>query len=157
MMKCLRNCLVALVATLVLGACASVPGQFNGLGSDVMTMMVVYRTDDQPLTRGQYETVVAVAKKMGARVGLQLSSSFEAGATGGALGALGGSFDSSGASYGFVGIVGALATYSFAKAFVVAEATEYALRDDENPEFKKIHVSPAFVRSGNTESGPATR
>lgn len=153
-MKKVLHC-IAILAMLGLSACASVPGQFNGLGSDMMTMMVVYRTDDEPLTKSQYDAVVKIAKKMGARVGLQLSSAFEAGVAGGALSALAGSFDSAGASYGGLGIVGSLSTYSFAKAYVVTEATEYALRDEENAALKKIHVSPAFVRSNNNEHGPA--
>ncbi len=153
-MKKLNRLLTAIVL-LALGACASVPGQFNGLGSDMMTMMFVYRTDDEALTLSQYETIVARAKKMGEKIGLQISSPFEASIAGGGVSALAGSFDAVGLSYGAVGIVGALSTYSFAKAYAVAEGTEYWLRDDGDPAYKRIHVSPAFVRSGNTESTPA--
>ena len=140
----------------ILSGCAT--GQLNGTSNDMMTMMVVYRTDDKLLTSEQYSAVVEVAKKMGARVGLQLSSAAEAGLTAGFYGALFGSFDASGNSYGGVGIFGGVATYSWAKVYAVSEATEQALRDEQadgKDVFRRIHVSPSFVRSLNTEQAPA--
>jgi hypothetical protein len=149
---------LAVVAILMLGACATAPGQFNGLAKDVMTMMVVYRTDNLAMTKVQYDAVVGVAKKMGEKVGLQLSSPFEASVASGVTGAVAGHFDSAGLAYGMVGIIGGLSTYSYAKVYAASEATEQALRDEENAGqkiFHRIHVTPAFVRSGNSEKFPA--
>lgn len=156
MKKKLIGGLAALAMLVILGGCAT--GQLNGLSGDVMEMMLVYSTGDQEPTKAQYDAVLKRAQKMGARVGLQLSSAFEAGLTAGTFGALSGSFDASGASYGSIGIFGGVATYSWAKVYAVAEATENALRDDERDGddlLKRIHVSPAFVRSLNTEKAPA--
>lgn len=146
---------VILAILFALGGCASAPGQFNGLGNDVMTKMFVVRTDDEPITRLQYDAVVNLAKKMGERIGVQISSPFEAGVASGVAQAIAGRFDSSGLAYGIVGIIGGVATYSYAMIIAVAEATELAIRDEVDDGgqkyLKRIHVIPAFVRSKNTE------
>lgn len=155
-MKKLLGGLFALAMLVILGGCAT--GQLNGTSNDMMRMLIVYRTDDQELTLAQYVAVVERAKKMGTRIGLQLSSVLEAGLTAGFYSALSGSFDASGNSYGGVGIFGGVATYSWAKVYAVAESTENALRDDERDGMelvKRVHVTPAFVRSNNDERGPA--
>ncbi len=149
---------LAVLAMLTIGACATTPGQFNGLGNDVMGMLVVYRTDDQPLAKAEYDAVVKVAKKMGARVGLQLSSPFEAAVTSGMAQAAAGALDTAAGAFGIVGVIEGLTAYSYAMVHVVGEATENALRDRENAGesiFHVIHVSSAFVRSRNNETVPA--
>lgn len=169
--------LLAILASVVLSGCAVAPGIFNGLSDDGMAMLVIYRTDNKALSKEQYDKVVVVAKQMGITIGWQLSSAFEAGATGGAAfgaaGALGGSTQSyfySGASagaaagytgvvYGLGGIVNGMVTASYANIHALEAAVEMALRDAEKYDgaknFQRIHVVGAYVRSRNKSGEPA--
>ena len=174
-MKILR--LIAILASItLLGACSTVPGPFNGLGNDEMSMLIIYRTDSRPLTKAEYDAVGVEAKKMGIRIGWQLSSAFEAGASSGGAygvaGAAGGATQGhfyegamvgaaagyTGAVYGLGGVVNGVMNASYANVYAVAQATETALRDEERDgkkEFRRIHVVAAFVRSKNAEGSPA--
>ncbi len=175
-MKRIVRLIAILASVAVLGGCASAPGPFVGLGNDVMSMLIIYRTDSQPLTKAQYDKVGVVAKRMGIQIGWQLSSPFEAAATSGgayaAAGALGGATQGhfypgamvgaaagyTAAVYGLGGVVNGLVTASYANVHAVALATEMALRDDERDgvnEFRRIHVVGAFVRSRNNTGNPA--
>ena len=143
-----------IMATVVLGACASAPGQFNGVASSPQGMLVVYRVDDRELTEAALKAVLTEAERMMARVGVQLSSPLEAGFTSGALDIVGSAADPEVVvkllrPHGVVGFIGGLATYSFAMVTAVAYATERRLRylEEGNDAFKRIHVEPAYVRS----------
>ena len=160
--------LIAILATLTLGGCQTMPGVLNGIGEDPMSMLIVYRTDRQPITQGQYEAVVAIAQEASAQVGLQLSSPLEAslssGLPYGASGAAGGIIDggiSAGVAgtAGFLGgMVSGLQTASYANVWLVADLTEVTLRDTEaagDERFHRLHVSAAFTRTKNTVAEPA--
>lgn len=175
--------MLAIVAMLGLTACGAMsttpPGVFNGLGDDAMAKIVIYRTDDKPFTRDQYNAIAAKAKKMGVVIDSQLSSAFESGAaSGGAYGVAGavggatqGLFYSgalvgaaagyTGTVYGLGGVISGLVTASYAQVYAVAAATEMALRDAERYDGKKIfhrvHVVAAFIRSRNNEGDPAPK
>lgn len=150
---------IAAAILFALGGCATAPGQFNGLGGDVMSYLVVYRTDDGVLTKNEYDAVVRVAKKMAKHVGAQLSSPLEAGVSAGIPSGLGGAFDGAGASSAVIGFLSGLSAYSFAAVSAIAEATENALRDREQAVgesvFHMVHVAAAFVRSNNTSEAAA--
>lgn len=159
------------------GGRVTAPGVFNGLGNDYMAMLVIYRTDDLPFTKAQYEAVNVVANKMGFRIVAQLSSPLEAGAASGtAMGLVGAAgaatqnwyFPSAmvGPAIGYAagvyalgGTVNGLISFSYAKVSAVATAIETALRDmerfDGKIEFNRIHVTAAYVRSRNNEGSPA--
>lgn len=168
---------IAILAMLTLGACATAPGPFNGLGSDEMSMLIIYRTDDQPLTKEQYDGVTRIAQKMGIRIGWQLSSAVESAATSfaayGVGGYLGGSTQShfyagalrsaaagyTGVVYGLGGVINGMMNASYANIYAVSQTTEIALRDEERAgasEFFRVHVVAAFIRSKNTADSPAT-
>ncbi len=182
MRKGLLNTLALLLVILAVIAsvgCSTVGGPFNGLGGDEMTMLVIYRTDDKPLTKEQYDAVGIVAKKMGVQIGWQLSSSFESAAMSGlaygAAGTIGGAtqglfYDGvlvpaaagfTGAVYGLGGAVNGLVTASYANVYAVAAATEVAMRDEERysprnaKNFERVHVVAAFIRSRNNAGAPA--
>jgi hypothetical protein len=60
-----KQVLISAICTslLGLGACSSVPGNFNGLGSDPMTMMVVVKNPYAgPMTTKQYKTTVVLGE-----------------------------------------------------------------------------------------------
>mgnify|MGYP001565818024 CR=1 FL=1 len=159
---------IALVVMVFLGGCSTMPGTFNGLGSDPMSMLVVYRTDKQQITEEQYKAVGAIAQEASNQVGLQLSSSLEAaissgfpfgiaGAGGGAV--EGGLAAGAAGTAGFLGgFVGGLQNASYANVWLVADITEVTLRDREasgDKTLKGLHVSAAFIRTGNTVVEPA--
>lgn len=179
-MNKLFNVAAALAAAFILSGCSTiqVPGAFNGLGNDVMSMMIIYRTDDQPLTREQYDTVSEIAQKMGVKIGWQLSSPVEsalsqavvygaAGAAGGATQGLfypapvmvGAAAGYSGSVYALAGAVNGLVTASYANVYAIAHSTEVALRDEERysgrKDLRRIHVVGAFIRSRNSLDSPA--
>lgn len=150
---------VAVAATAVLGACASAPGQFNGLADSAQGMIVVYRADDRELTLSAVNAVLREAERMMGRVGVQLSSPLEAGLTSGAADVIGTATDPEalvriGRPHGVVGFIGGLATYSFAMVTAVAYATENRLRflEERDDSFKWLHVEPAYVRSDPTKA-----
>lgn len=166
-----------LLAITGLTGCATAPGPFNGLGSDPMRMLVIYRTDDQPLTREQYAAIGKVAQKMNIQIGWQLSSGMEAALSSGvayaAAGAAGGATQGifyegamvgaaagyTGAVYGLGGTINGLVTASYANVYAVGAATEQAIRDMENDgerSLHRIHVVAAFVRSHNSTQDPAS-
>ncbi|MDP2655275.1 MAG: hypothetical protein Q8P17_01805 [bacterium] len=177
-MKNVFSRIAILASIIVLGACGTVPGPFVGLGSDVMSMIIIYRTDDQPLTLPQYEATTKIAQKMGIRIGWQLSSAFESGVVTGAAyygaGALGGATQGffykgalvgaaagyTGAVYGLGGVINGVMSASYANIHAVSQATELAIRDAEKYDgmniFKRIHVVGAFIRSKNTAGEPAS-
>ncbi len=151
----------------MLGGCSTVPGVFNGLGSDPMSMLIVYRTDKQPITQKQYTSVVEIAQEASKQVGLQLSSAAEAAASSGvmygAAGAAGGAIENA-LTAGITstvtvlgGLVNGLETASYANAWLVADLTETTLRDRERDgeDFRRLHVSAAFTRTKNTAAIPA--
>ena len=145
---------VAVMATLVLGACASAPGQFNGVGTDPMSMVVVYRVDDHPLTKEALDAVRKEAERMMARIGIQLSSPLEAGFTSGALDIVGTWADPEaivkvGRPHGVVGFISGLAAYSYAMVSAIADATRDRLEylGETDDVFKRLRVAAAFVRS----------
>jgi hypothetical protein len=167
---------LALASGALLSGCASGGGIFNGLSSDVMSMIIIYRSDHKPLTYAQYQAVQGVAKEMGITLTGQLTSPFKAMATGGlayaAAGAAGGSTQAlfypgalagaaagySAAVYGMGGVVTGATTYSYGKDYDVADMTEKTMRDREDDGenvFHHIHVSAAFVESTNREDLPA--
>lgn len=170
---------VLLVLISGLTACASMPGPFNGNGSDVMCMIIIYRTDHKPLTKEQYTAVTKIAKEMGVQINWQLTGPFEAAASSGgayALAGLGGGASQgmfypgamtgaaagySAVTYGLGGVVNGLVTASYAKTYAVAQATEMAMRDAETDMddgakiLHRVHVVGAFVRSRNTSNSPA--
>lgn len=159
---------VIVASVAMLSGCSTMPGTFNGLGEDPMSMLVVYRTDKKPITKEQYVSVVAVAQEASNQVGLQLSSSLEAaissgfpfgiaGAGGGAL--EGGLAAGAAGTAGFLGgVVSGLQNASYANVWLVADITEVTLRDREasgEKMLKGLHVSAAFIRTGNTVAEPA--
>ena len=159
----------AIVASVaMLGGCSTMPGTFNGLGDDPMSMLIVYRTDKQPITREQYEAVVEIAKEASVKIGLQLSSSLEAAVSSGlpfgAAGAAGGIIEggltagAAGTAALLGGVVSGLQNASYANVWGVADLVEITLRDMEAAGDKKLHrlhVSAAFIRTGNTVAEPA--
>ncbi len=160
--------LIAILASFALGGCSTMPGVLNGLGSDPMSMLIVYRTDGQPITQKQYEEVVKVAQGVSVQVGLQLSSSLEAAASSGfpygLAGAAGGAIESgiaagaAGTAAFLGGMVSGLQTASYANVWLVADLTEVTLRDMEtagDTKLHRLHVSAAFTRTGNTVAEPA--
>lgn len=155
---------VAIAATVVIGACASGPGHLNGMASSPQGMIVVYRADDRDLTAEALKAVLKEAERMMARVGVQLSSSLEAGLTSGALDIVGVWVDPEAVvnplrPHGVVGFISGLATYSFAMVSAVAYATENRLRflEEKNDTFKWLHVEPAYVRSDPSKAIAAPR
>ncbi len=149
---------------------------FNGLGGDGMTMLVFYRTDQQPITKAQYRAVVGIAKEMHFTLDYQLSSPYEAGASGfaayGTAGYLGGLTQShfypgaiahaaagwTGTVYGLGGLVNGLVTYSYSEVFDLGTMVETTMRDREKDGekiFHDLHVVAAFVRTRNTSTSPA--
>ncbi len=160
--------LIAILATLTLGGCSTMPGVLNGSGEDPMSMLIVYRTDDQSITQEQYKSVVAIAKGASSQVGLQLSSSLEAAASSafpyGFAGAAGGIIDGAitagvAGTAGFLGgLVSGWQTASYANVWLVADITEVTLRDMEaagNTQYHRLHASAAFTRTKNTVEEPA--
>ena len=170
-----RLSILALAAmALLLSGCA---GIFNGLGSDEMAMLIVYRTDNQPLTRAQYDKVVIIARRMGIVLKWQLSSPFEAGMMSGlayaAAGAGGGSTQGhyypgadsgaaagyTGVVYGLGGVMNGLVTASYANIHAIEKMVEDAIQDgiryDSQDDMKRVHVVGAYIRSKNTSSEPA--
>lgn len=150
-------------ASVMFGGCQSVPGVFNGLGEDPMTMLLIYRTDGQPITQEQYDLVVAIAQRVSAQVGLQLSSPLEAAVSSGVPFGLAGTaagFIESGVTAGvagtgaaIAGVIGGLGTFSYANVWAIGDFTETTLRDMEKTGDKRVdrlHVSSAFTRTGNT-------
>ncbi|MHB8709938.1 MAG: hypothetical protein ACYC6X_00025 [Minisyncoccota bacterium] len=174
-MKKIRNGIAILAMVLGLGACA--PGIFNGLGKDGMSMLVFYRTDHKPLTEAQYRAVADIAKEMHITLDYQLSSPYEAGASGlgayGAAGYLGGLTQGhfypgaiehaaagwTGTVYGLGGLVNGLVTYSYSEVFDLGQMVETTMRDREKYDnatvFNRVHVVAAFVRTRNTSDKPA--
>ncbi|MCX6787872.1 MAG: hypothetical protein NT108_01755 [Candidatus Kaiserbacteria bacterium] len=160
--------LIAILATLTLGGCTTMPGVFNGLGEDPMSKLIVYRTDGNLITQEQYEDVVFIARHASIQVGLQLSSATEAAASAafpyGLAGAAGGIIES-GVTAGVAGTAGFLGglvsgwqTASYANVWLVADITEVTLRDLENAgdkRYHRVHVSAAFTGTGNTINAPA--
>ena len=143
-----------IMATVVLGACASAPGQFNGVASSPQGMLVVYRVDDRELTEAALKAVLTEAERMMARVGVQLSSPLEAGFTSGALDIVGSAADPEVVvkllrPHGVVGFIGGLAAYSYAMVSAVADATRDRLEflGETDDVFKRLRVAAAFVRS----------
>ena len=152
-------------------------GIFPGLGDDYMAMLIIYRSDDLPFTYAQYKAVQTVAEQMNLILGWQLSSKWEAAASGGvayrAAGAAGGATQGlfytgalTGAAagytasvYGLGGVVNGLTTYSYGRVFDLAEMVERTIRDkekyDRDARFARIHVVAAFVRSKNRVDVPA--
>lgn len=169
------------MAMLIAGAgCSTVPGPFNGLGNDEMSMLAITTWNGTPPTPEQYRVVADIARKQASLLGWQLSSAAESivisGLVGGAAGAAGGStqgliytFGSAGSAaaytaavYGLGYMVNGAITASYANVYAVAYATELALRDNEkygDDKTKKIlkgvHVVAAFIRSGNSHEKPA--
>lgn len=164
-MKRLVHRLVAVAATLMLGACAgTMPGQFNGLGDDPLPMLIVYSTDGNgTLTEKQYADVVQVAKRMGGIIEMQFPSSLEAAASSGlAYGAAGisGGVSILATISAVSGAVGGFSTASYAIVYAVSDATETAMRDAEkkgDTRYTDLHVVASFVRSRNSEKSPAPK
>ena len=149
---------IALAILCGLGGCASAPGQYNGLGSDPMSMLVVYRVDDRPLTMEALKAVRGEAEKMMARIGIQLSSPLEAGLTDGVLDIVGSAADPGMTvkvlrPHGIVGFIGGLAMYSYAMVSAIADATRDRLEflGETDDGFKRLRVAAAFVRSDPTK------
>lgn len=160
--------LAIVVSITMIGGCSSMPGTFNGLGEDPMSMLVLYRTDKQLPTKEQYDLVAEIATEASKTVGLQLSSSFEAAVSSGfpygISGAAGGAIDggvaaAAAGTTGFLGgLVSGLQNASYANVWLVADLTEITLRDMEisgDKRFSRLHVSAAFIRTGNTVAEPA--
>ncbi|HHT9130557.1 MAG TPA: hypothetical protein ACFYEC_06810 [Candidatus Brocadiaceae bacterium] len=159
--------LIAILASTALSGCLSMPGGFNGIGADPMSMLIVYRTDKQPVTREQYQEVVKIAQEASAKVGLQLSSSLEAAVSSGfpygLAGAAGGGIDgaitagATGTAAFLGGMINGLQTASYANVWLVGDITEITLRDRERDgeDFHHLHVSAAFIRTSNTVDQPA--
>lgn len=160
--------LIAILASFALGGCTTMPGVLNGLGSDPMSMLIVYRTDDQPITQEQYDAVVKVAQRVSIQVGLQLSSSLEAAASSGfpygLAGAAGGAIEggitagAAGTAAFLGGMISGLQTASYSNVWAVADMTEVTLRDIEtagDATTHRLHVAAAFTRAGNTIAEPA--
>lgn len=159
---------IAILATIMLGGCTTMPGVFNGLGKDPMSKLIVYRTDGNMITEEQYEDVVLIARRASMQVGLQLSSATEAAASAafpyGFAGAVGGIIES-GVTAGIAGTAGFLGglvngwqTASYANVWLVADITEVTIRDLENAgdkRYHRLHVSAAFTGTGNTVNAPA--
>lgn len=152
----------------LLEGCASVPGNFNGLGKDPMGTLVVYRTDGKKITSEQYQAVVEVAQEMQTQLEPQLSPTFESASFSGLLygiaGASGGIIDGgitagvTGTASLLGGVVNGLQNVSFAKVWIIAASTENAIRDKEaagEEIFRRIHVEAAFVRSKNSTEFPS--
>ena len=166
----MRNLLVLiaiLASTATLGGCGTMPGVLNGVGEDPMSMLIVYRTDRQPITREHYDKIVEIAREASAKVGLQLSSSLEAvvssGLPYGLAGVAGGIIDGgitaavTGTAALLGGMVSGWQTASYANVWLVADVTEVTLRDRERDgeDFHHLHVSAAFTRTSNTVAEPA--
>lgn len=167
-MKRILGLIVILASVTLLGGCSTMPGIFNGLGNDPMSMLIVYRTDHQSITQEQYDAVVKIAREASAQVGLQLSSSSEAAISSGfpygLAGVAGGIIDGGitagvAGTAGFLGgMVNGLQTASYANVWLVAEITETTLRDEYaagNKGFHGLHVSAAFTRTNNSSTKPA--
>lgn len=161
--------LIAILATLALGGCTTMPGVYNGVGEDPMGKLVVYRTDGNTLKTEQYRAVVEVVQYVQAQIDLQLTSRFESALSSalpfGATGVVGGAIEggiipmSAGGATGFLGgAFGGLLTDSYARVWAIAGPTEYTLRDREargEKIFESVHVEAAFIRSRNTITAPA--
>lgn len=177
MKRIVRGLVLGAIA-LTIAACGTMPGPFNGLGSDYMTMLVIYRTDHQPLTYTQYLAVQDVAKEMHMTLaGRQLSGPLEAGLTSGGAGAAAGAAGGAtqglfyagamagpaagytAAVYGLGYVVNGLQSYSYAQVFAQAQMVETTIRDREKYDhagiFARLHVVGAFVRSRNNINSPA--
>ena len=164
----MAHILAIVVSVTVISGCSTMPGTFNGLGEDPMSMLIVYRTDKQQITEEQYKAVGAIAQEASNQIGLQLSSSLEAAISSGLpfgfVGAAGGAIEgglAAGAAgtAGFLGgLVSGLQNASYANVWLVADLTEVTLRDREAAGEKilhRLHVSAAFIRTGNTVIEPA--
>ena len=169
---------LAAMAALAVAGCGTMMGPFNGLGSDYMTLLVVYRTDNKPLTYEQYQAVQEVAAEDHLILKGQLSSPFEAmgaaGAAGAAAGAAGGASQGifyegamAGAAAGYTAtvyglgyVVNGAMSYSYGRAFDEAQMVETTIRDrekyDKQKVFARVHVVAAFVRSLNNINDPAS-
>ncbi len=167
---------IAILAMLAAG-CTTAPGIFNGLADDRMTQLVIYRTDDTAPTKEQYVAIQKIAKKMGARIDGQLSSTAEAilssavpyaaaGAGGGATQGL--YFPGltvpgtviTATVYGLGGGVNGAVTASYANVYALGKAVEDTLRDEERDGkklFRRLHVVAAFIRSRNNQDDPAPK
>ncbi len=172
-----RGLLLGIAALLVLAGCGTVPGPFNGLGSDPMSMLVVYKTGRQPLTYREYQAVQEIAKQDHLILTGQLSSPFEAAVTDGLAGAVAGAaggatqglFYTGGmagpaagytaAVYGLGYSVNGLQSYSYGEVYDIAAMVEQTMRDDEKYDhrrvFRRLHVVAGFVRSENATNDPA--
>ncbi len=166
------------LALLVLSACGTVRGPFNGLGSDPMSMLIIYRTDNSPLTYSEYLAVQGVAAHDHLVLMGQLSSPFEAMVTDGFAGAVAGAAGGatqglfytggmagpaagySAAVYGLGYLVNGALSYSYGTVYDMAQMVETTMRDDEkydhNRIFYRLHVVAAFVASSNKKNEPAS-
>jgi hypothetical protein len=131
-----------------------------------MAMLVIYRTDNKPLTKVQYYKVVVVAKQMGLTIGFQLSSAFEAGASSGVAygvaGALGGASQgqfyngvNSGAAAGYTGVVyglgcvvNGMVTASYANIHALKRLSKWPCgwREVHGAKEFEHHVVGAYIR-----------
>ncbi|MDP3938818.1 MAG: hypothetical protein Q8R92_11895 [Deltaproteobacteria bacterium] len=178
-MKTMRTAVLFVMLVLGLGlqGCATVAGPFNGLGSDEMSMLLVYRVDGLPVTGENYRAVAAAAQEMGVIISPQLSSAAEAGATSGL--AYGNAYAAGGAAQGlFFGPVGAAAgaavggisgalggvitgvtTAAFANVHAIAKAVDdrltYLRTEGRVNHLAFVRVTGAFIRSRNNIGSPA--
>lgn len=162
-----------------LAACAgpvSGPGMFNGLGSDYMSVLVIYRTDNRPVSWQDYQLVQGIARRMNLTLMGQLSTAFEAAGSGmlayGMAGAAGGAAQGafyagaapagaavSGLVYAFGGAVTGATTFAYGRDFDLSQMVETSLRDaarhDHLVEAERLHVVAGFVRTLNQVNSPA--
>ena len=154
--------LIAILATLTLGGCSTVPGVYNGLSGDPWTMFSPGRGDGKPLEASQcllldtiaHEELVVVKSDLSSPVEAAASNAFPYGLTGAGGGGI---IDKvSAISAGVIGFTGGafsgLQVYSYSAVWQVWERIchrlEY-LKSIDDPRVKSLFITAAFVRAKN--------
>lgn len=161
--------LIAILATLTLSGCSTMPGVFNGLDKDPMRTIILICTDKPVCTLEQYRIVAEMANRMRKQIEPQISSAMEAGVSLGvpsavasaAGGAIEGPIAAAGAGVigAGIGFIGGIATASYANVWPNADAVEHAIRDREaagDEQCRGLHATASFIRGENSTDSPAS-
>ncbi len=121
----------------MLSGCQTMPGQFNGLGTDYMSKIFLDREDGLPITMPQYMLAQREAGKCDERIDIQLSDPIEGIATGtvayGASGVVGGvgGYAAAGAASGVFPVIAAIGGAGGAANGAVSSASGYSADVDK--------------------------